>query len=148
LVVPTSDNTTSSTPLELVKFDFGWYFNLGYGTSPGDRVKLLDGRYGPYVTDGTTNASLGKDENPDELTLPRALELLAARASKGPAKKKPARRSKKRRKAKKTPEEKGPPGPYALFVKEQMPLLKAKGMDGGKAMAEIGRLWRVKQGKA
>ena len=60
----------------------------------------------------------------------------------------PARRSKKRRKAKKTPEEKGPPGPYALFVKEQMPLLKAKGMDGGKAMAEIGRLWRVKQGKA
>jgi DNA topoisomerase-1 len=58
-------------------------------------VKLLDGRYGPYVTDGTTNASLGKDENPDELTLPRALELLAARAAKGPAKKKPARRSKK-----------------------------------------------------
>jgi len=31
LVVPTSDNTTSSAPLELVKFDFGWYFNLGYG---------------------------------------------------------------------------------------------------------------------
>lgn len=60
----------------------------------------------------------------------------------------PAKRGKKRRKAKKTPEEKGPPGPYALFVKEQMPLLKAKGMDGGKAMAEIGRLWRVKQGKA
>ena len=56
--------------------------------------------------------------------------------------------TKKRRKAKKPPEEKGPPGPYALFVKEQMPLLKAKGMDGGKAMAEIGRLWRVKQGKA
>jgi len=60
----------------------------------------------------------------------------------------PAKRGKKRRKAKKTPEEKGPPGPYALFVKAQMPLLKAKGMDGPKAMAEIGRLWRVKQGKA
>ena len=60
----------------------------------------------------------------------------------------PAKRGKKRRKAKKTPEEKGPPGPYALFVKAQMPLLKEKGMDGPKAMAEIGRLWRVKQGKA
>ena len=69
---------------------------------------------------------------------------LAASAGEGS----PAKRGKKRRKAKKTPDEKGPPGPYALFVKEQMPLLKAKGMDGGKAMAEIGRLWRVKQGKA
>jgi DNA topoisomerase-1 len=56
-------------------------------------IKLLDGRYGPYVTDGTTNASLGKDENPDELTLARAVELLAERAAKGPAKKRPARRS-------------------------------------------------------
>ena len=58
-------------------------------------VKLLDGRYGPYVTDGVGNASLSKDENPDELTLARALELLAARAAKGPAKKRPARRAKK-----------------------------------------------------
>ncbi|MFO1029609.1 MAG: type I DNA topoisomerase [Planctomycetota bacterium] len=68
---------------------------LGDSPVTGKVVKLLDGRYGPYVTDGTSNASLGKDENPDELTLPRALELLAARAAKGPAKKKPARRSKK-----------------------------------------------------
>ena len=58
-------------------------------------IKLLDGRYGPYVTDGTTNASLQKDENPDELTLPRAVELLAARAARGPAKKRSSRRSKK-----------------------------------------------------
>jgi len=55
---------------------------------------------------------------------------------------------KRRRKKKKAPTEKGPAGPYALFVKEQMPQLKAKGMDGAKAMAEIGRLWRAKQGKA
>jgi len=72
----------------------------------------------------------------------------APAASAGAGEGSPAKRGKKRRKAKKTPEEKGPPGPYALFVKAQMPLLKAKGMDGPKAMAEIGRLWRVKQGKA
>jgi DNA topoisomerase-1 len=67
------------------------------GTSPvtGKTVRLLDGRYGPYVTDGTTNASLGKDENADELTLERALDLLAARAAKGPVKKRSSRRTRK-----------------------------------------------------
>lgn len=68
---------------------------LGESPVTGKVVKLLDGRYGTYVTDGTTNATLPKDENPDELSLPRALDLLAARASKGPAKKRPARRAKK-----------------------------------------------------
>jgi DNA topoisomerase-1 len=73
------------------------------GESPVTKtvVKLLDGRYGPYVTDGATNASLTKDENPDELTLARALELLAARAAKGPAKKRPGRRAPKKASAKK-----------------------------------------------
>ena len=67
------------------------------GESPVTKqvVKLMDGRYGPYVSDGTTNASLNKDENPDELTLARALELLAARAAKGPAPKKRGGRRKK-----------------------------------------------------
>ena len=42
-------------------------------------IKVMEGRYGPYVTDGTTNASLPKDANADELTLDRALELLKER---------------------------------------------------------------------
>ena len=67
---------------------------LGESPVTGKVVKLLDGRYGTYVADGATNATLPKDENPDELTLARALELLAARAAKGPVKKK-GRRSKK-----------------------------------------------------
>jgi DNA topoisomerase I len=53
-------------------------------------VRLMAGRYGPYVTDGTTNASLPKDADPAGLTLDAAVELLRARAEAGPAKK-PAR---------------------------------------------------------
>jgi len=49
----------------------------------------MDGRYGPYVTDGTTNASLSKDEDPAQLSMDRAVELLAARE--GVPKKKPRR---------------------------------------------------------
>src|SRR5262245_16058862 len=48
-------------------------------------VKLLAGKYGNYVTDGTTNATLPKDIAPEELTLQQALDLLAERAARGPA---------------------------------------------------------------
>lgn len=57
----------------------------------GNAVQLLAGRYGPYVTDGTTNASLPKSLPPEEVTLEKALELLADRAAKG-APARPARR--------------------------------------------------------
>ncbi|HMP17406.1 MAG TPA: topoisomerase C-terminal repeat-containing protein, partial [Gemmatales bacterium] len=49
-------------------------------------VQVLDGRYGMYVTDGETNASLPKDVTPDTLTMELALQLLADRAAMGPAK--------------------------------------------------------------
>ncbi|MCA9121960.1 MAG: type I DNA topoisomerase [Planctomycetaceae bacterium] len=51
-------------------------------------IKLLEGRYGPYVTDGETNASLPKGISPDELTFDQAVNLLAERAAKGGTKKK------------------------------------------------------------
>ena len=53
-------------------------------------VKLLEGRFGPYVTDGTTNASLPRGADPEGLTFEAALDLLAERAAKGPTKKKKA----------------------------------------------------------
>jgi DNA topoisomerase-1 len=58
----------------------------------GQKVQLLDGRYGPYVTDGTTNASLPKGSPPEELSFQEALDLLAARAAAGPPKRKSAKR--------------------------------------------------------
>ena len=68
-----------------------------FGDSPvtGKEVKLMAGRFGPYVTDGVTNATLPKTANPDEMTAEGALELLAARAAKGP----PAKGKKPVRKA-------------------------------------------------
>lgn len=57
-------------------------------------VQLLEGRYGLYLADGETNASLPKGANAETLTFAEALELLAARAALGPPakKKKSARR--------------------------------------------------------
>ena len=58
-------------------------------------IKLLEGRYGAYVTDGVTNASLPKDLPPAELTFDQAVMLLADRAAKGPPAKKRGRATKK-----------------------------------------------------
>jgi DNA topoisomerase-1 len=55
-------------------------------------VRLLAGRYGPYVTDGVTNASLPKDAAPEDITMEYALTLLQARAEAGPSKRRVARR--------------------------------------------------------
>jgi DNA topoisomerase-1 len=49
----------------------------------GQPIQLLAGRYGPYLTDGTTNASLPKGMDPEEVTAQQAVEMLAARAAAG-----------------------------------------------------------------
>jgi DNA topoisomerase I len=48
-------------------------------THEGQTLKVLSGRFGPYVTDGTINASLPRGSNPESLTWEQAQELLAAR---------------------------------------------------------------------
>lgn len=55
-------------------------------------IQLLEGRYGLYLSDGETNASLPKGANAESLTVVEALELLAARAAQGPPAKKAQRR--------------------------------------------------------
>lgn len=60
-----------------------------FGPHPtsGGEMKLMAGRYGPYVTDGTTNATLPRDRKPEDLTLEQAIALIDEKAAKGPAKK-------------------------------------------------------------
>lgn len=64
-----------------------------------NEVKILDGRFGPYVTDGETNASLRKGMDAKEMTFEAALDLLAERAAKGPTKKKKAKKKAPKKKA-------------------------------------------------
>ncbi|HUP66603.1 MAG TPA: type I DNA topoisomerase [Sphingomicrobium sp.] len=64
----------------------------------GKDVKVMEGRYGPYVSDGATHATLPKGADPKAVTLDEAIRLIDERAAKGPAKKggrKPARKKKK-----------------------------------------------------
>lgn len=59
----------------------------------GKPIKLKDGRFGPYVTDGETNATIPRGENAEEVTYERAVQLLADKRAKGPAPKRATRRT-------------------------------------------------------
>ncbi len=65
---------------------------LGPDPASGKPIVVKDGRFGPYVTDGETNASLRRGDDTESLTMERAQELLADRRAAGPSKR-PKRRS-------------------------------------------------------
>ena len=94
---------------------------LGEDPGTGKDVSIKDGRFGPYVTDGETNASLPRGVSPESLDLERAVEMLAEKRAKGPVKRKKTTRkktaskktaakktTKKKTSAKKTPAGSGP----------------------------------------
>ena len=71
---------------------------LGAHPETGVDLQLLNGRYGPYVTDGTLNASIPKNMSPEEVDVDDALELLAnAKARKGKGKGRGRRGAKKKK---------------------------------------------------
>ncbi|WP_330283019.1 type I DNA topoisomerase [Streptomyces sp. NBC_00588] len=74
------------------------------GTDPVSEkpVVVKDGRFGPYVTDGETNATLRSGDSVEEITPERGFELLAEKRAKGPAKKTAKRATAKKAPAKKT----------------------------------------------
>jgi DNA topoisomerase-1 len=65
---------------------------LGNDSESGRPMVIKDGRFGPYVTDGETNASLRKGDDVETITDDRASELLADRRARGPVKKKASAR--------------------------------------------------------
>lgn len=79
------------------------------GNHPDDDgvIKVMDGRYGPYVKHGKTNATLPKGTTPDSVTLEEAVALINAKVAKGgkkpvkkkAAKKKPAKKKTTKKKA-------------------------------------------------
>ncbi len=85
LAAPRRRRGRSSTPAR----------ELGTHPDSGARILLRSGRYGPYVTDGSVNASLPKGTEADGFSLEAAVALLAEKASK-PARKRAPRRRKKR----------------------------------------------------
>ncbi|HEY2357072.1 MAG TPA: type I DNA topoisomerase [Phenylobacterium sp.] len=68
--------------------------DLGAHPADGGPIRVLSGRYGPYIKHGATNANVPRGTDPQDVTLEQAVLLLAERAAKGGGKKKPARPAK------------------------------------------------------
>ena len=72
----------------------------------GKPIKVKDGRFGPYVTDGTTNATIPRAESVEDVTFERAVELLQIKRDKGPATPRAKRTTTRSTTAKKAPAKK------------------------------------------
>ncbi|CAA9223444.1 MAG: DNA topoisomerase I [uncultured Corynebacteriales bacterium] len=126
LAQPKTRGRRSATPVAPLR-------ELGDDPASGKPVVVREGRFGPYVTDGETNASLRKGDAVEEITIERAAELLADRrerapvkkaVKKAPAKKAPAKKAA----AKKTPAKKATAAkkvPAKKAVAKQAPAKKA-----------------------
>ena len=85
---------------------------LGAHPTSGGEMKVMAGRFGPYVTDGTTNATLPRDQKPEDLSAEQAVALIDAKVAKGPAKGK-KKAAPKKAATKKAPAKKKAPGKKA-----------------------------------
>jgi DNA topoisomerase-1 len=78
---------------------------LEFGTLEGcaGNVRVLSGRFGPYVTDGETNATLPKGKDPATVTATEAAEILQRKRDAGPSTRKPFRKVAAKKPAAKKP---------------------------------------------
>jgi DNA topoisomerase-1 len=90
--------------------------DLGAHPADGQPVRVLSGRFGPYIKHGSTNANIPRGTDPQDVTLEQAVALIAEREAKGGGKKKPAKKAaakkpaaEKRPAAKKAPAKKAAP---------------------------------------
>ena len=119
---------------------------LGNDPATGKPMVIKDGRFGPYVTDGETNASLRKGDDVLSITDERAAELLADRRARGPVKrpaKKAAQEGRRRRRPPRRRAEAQPSGVLALD--------SSLGRTSGPAVSQVhrpGQLGRRRRGRA
>jgi DNA topoisomerase-1 len=102
---------------------------LGAHPTSGAQVKVMKGRYGPYVTDGTLNATLPNGADPGSVTMEEAVALLEARAAKGDT-------GKKKKPAKKAAAKKAAPKKAASANGEDAPAAKPKAKAKSKPKAK------------
>ncbi|GAA1780528.1 type I DNA topoisomerase [Nostocoides veronense] len=79
---------------------------LGNDPVSGKPVTVKDGRFGAYVTDGETNATLRRDDDPETITPERGFELLEEKRAKGPTTRRGAKKTTRKSPAKKAPAKK------------------------------------------
>lgn len=65
---------------------------IGVHPADGHAIQLMEGRYGPYLKHENTNASLPKGMDPESVTVANAVEMIAEKIAKGPAKKRPRKK--------------------------------------------------------
>ncbi len=94
-------NITHEQAMELVRAKKEFDANKHIKAFPGTDIEVLNGRYGPYITDGTKNAKIPKDREPASLSQQECEELLAAaplkRSKKKPLKKKAVKKTSKKK---------------------------------------------------
>jgi DNA topoisomerase-1 len=104
---------------------------LGNDPVSGRPMVIKEGRWGPYVTDGETNASLRTGDDPASITDERAAELLGDRRARGPATKKKAAKKSSKKAARKKPAKKAAKKVAKKAPAKKAPAKKASPADGG-----------------
>lgn len=94
--------------------------DLGAHPEDGAPIRVLSGRFGPYIKHGSTNANIPRGTDPQDVTLEQAVTLIAERVAKGGGKKKPVKKAA----AKKPAVEKKPAAKKAPAKKKASPKKK------------------------